>query len=416
METSEKIGNLKSRMEKNLKECILPFWSENLLDETNGGFYGRVQAGRVPDLQSPKSVVLNCRMLWTFTQSWKILGEEQYKDLARRAYDYVCDNFWDDTYGGVYWMVTCTGNLSEPEKRTYGQAFLIYSMAEYYQVFGDAHALELAMKTLRHLNNHMKYSNGGYADSATRDWLRDDWVNIWVKNKMGAPKLLNSNMHLFEAVLALAKVHPDSYVISSLKEQLVFLLETAVDYDMQHLKAGMKEDGTRLDEEINFGHDCECCYLMIEAAKLLKDAALLEKTQNVVDGIMERVYKEGIDPENGGLYYMADHVNGDLNRSKIWWVQAEGITAFFDSYQRSGEERYLDAAISIWDYVEANMVNYKDGDWYCVGKNRKADETLQMQQNELACVFTNTEMAGKGKCPYHNSRACFEIMKRAEQY
>ena len=45
--------------------------------------------------------------------------------------------------------------------------------------------------------------------------------------------------------------------------------------------------------------------------------------------------------------------------TRVWWVQAEGITAFIDRYQRTEDRTYLDAAGSIWDYVEATMINKK---------------------------------------------------------
>lgn len=147
MENHEKIQDLRDRMEKNLRQCILPFWRDYMPDDIHGGFYGRVDGNRIPDLSSPKSVVLNCRMLWTYSRAYSFYGNERDRELACRAYDYICKYFWDEVYEGVYWMVTCKGEPSEPEKRTYGQAFLIYSMSEYYRVFREPRARELAMKT-----------------------------------------------------------------------------------------------------------------------------------------------------------------------------------------------------------------------------------------------------------------------------
>lgn len=416
MNNHEKIRNLRDRMEENLCQCILPFWREYMQDDVHGGFYGRVDGKRRPDLQSPKSVVLNCRMLWTYSRAWKLYGNARDMELAGRAYDCIRTCFWDPVYKGVFWMTTCKGEPSEPEKRTYGQAFLIYAMTEYYRVFQEPEAIEMAMETFYLVEDRLKLKSGGYADSAARDWRKDDWVNFWVKNRGGAAKLLNSNMHLFEAILLLAEVTGEPDVIQALKEELEFLLHTAVDPELGHLKAGMAEDGARLDGEVNFGHDCECSYLMMEAAEFLKDEELLKETEKAVAFMMDRVYEEGLDPVNGGMYYIVDYLTKEVNRSKIWWVQAEGITAFFDRFQRTGKEKYLDAAISIWNYVESCMVNRELGEWYSVGKNLKAEAGLQEQEEALSAVFTNDEMAGKGKCPYHNSRVCFEIMERAEAW
>lgn len=412
MDELQIIQNMKREMERNLTECILPFWREYVPDDVHGGFYGKVNGNREPDLASPKSVVLNCRILWTFSRAYEKFRDERDKVLAQRAFDYILRYFWDDSYQGVYWMVTCKGEPAEMEKRTYGQAFFIYSMAEYYRVFADPKALEFARKTYDLVRKYLKLADGGYADSATRDWILDEWVNVWVKNRMGAPKLLNSNMHLFEALLALAEVTNDLEIMESLRDQLLFLLDTAADETIGHMKAAMAADGSRLDGEINYGHDCECAYLILEAARLFQEAPLLQKAETVVNQMMEQVYKAGLDPVNGGMYYIADARTGEVNRSKIWWVQAEGVTAFFDAWQRTGNENYLKASVSIWNYIKQNLINQELGEWYSVGKNRRSDASLLEEESALKVVFTNDEMAGKGKCPYHNSRVCFEIMSR----
>lgn len=296
MTEREMLQDLKLRMERNLQTGILPFWREYLTDSVHGGFYGRVDGAREPDLQSPKSVVLNCRLLWMFSRAYEIFGNKQDRELAKRAYDYICRYFWDECYKGVYWMVTAEGKPSEPEKRTYGQAFFIYSLAEYYRVFKEEKALELAMQVFWLTEEKLKLPDGGYADSAARDWLRDDWVNFWVKNRTGARKLLNSNMHLFEAILSLAEAAKEPKVWQSLESELEFLIKVAIDPENGHMKAAMAEDGSRLDNEINFGHDCECSYLMMQAAELLQKKELYQKTESVVNRMMESVYEEGLDP------------------------------------------------------------------------------------------------------------------------
>lgn len=416
MTDTKKTAQLRAEVKDNLMKVILPFWKNNLKDEIHGGFYGKVDGNMIPDLKAPKSVVLNCRLLWTYTRAWKMLDDNECGELARRAFEYIRDKFWDPVYKGAYWMLTADGEAGEAEKRAYGQAFLIYSMAEYYRASGDEQAKALAMETLELMNHHLLLPKGGYADSATRDWQRDEWVNIWVKNRNGDAMLLNSNMHFFEAILSLAEATGDERVIASLRRQLEFILDTVVDHDLHHLKAGMDENGDRTDDEINFGHDAECSYLLVQAAELIGDNGLVEKAKRTAVEIVNQIYEEGMDKTNGGVYYVASCRTGEINRSKIWWVEAEAVTAFFNCYQLTGQEKYLDAAISVWEYIKQNMVNHENGDWYAVGKNQFTDSQLQKQEKSLIKVFSNGEMAGKGKCPYHNSRMCYEIMERTTQY
>lgn len=413
MTTREKLLDLQSRMQKNVRENILPFWLTHMVDDEHGGFYGTVDDDLKPVKDAPKAIVLNCRMLWTFSHAYRVLGDEQCAALAKRAFEYVRDRFWDPTFGGVYWMLNYEGIALELEKRTYGQAFVIYSMAEYYMAFGDEEALRLAMEAFRLVNAHVRYDNGGYADSVQRDWTRDFWVWKWVMNPLGAPKLLNSHLHLFEATITLYEATKDDEVGSVLRDFLNFLLTVATDHSLHHLKAGMDEAGNRIDNEISFGHDSECSYLLVQAAQLLGDSELLARAQNAALDIMDHVMAEGMDPDYGGLFNEKDAVSGYVDKCKVWWVQAEGITAFMNCYQITGREAYLDAARNIWDYTEKYVVDNEKGEWLAVGcEPGRSPETIQSGLNVTKMCAGK---ASKPKCPYHNSRTCFEIMRRVDE-
>lgn len=413
MTTKEKMIDLRNRMENCVRENILPFWCDYMIDEENGGFYGKVNKDHTPDKTYPKAIVLNTRMLWAFTMAYEKFGDEKYKVLAKRAFEYIRDHFWDKEYGGVYWMLNYKGVPTEIEKRTYGQAFIVYSMAEYYNAFKDPEALEMAMTTFKLVQDHVKFDNGGYADSVARDWQFDPWVITWMMNKDGAMKLLNSHLHMFEATMTLYDATGDEYVKKVLREFLEFLLDVAVEKETHHLKAGMDRDGNRIDGEINYGHDAECCYLMTWSARLIGDPELIKKADAAALDIMDHVLAEGIDPINGGLYSDIDIRTGHLVKNKIWWTQCEGITSFFNCYQITGDEKYLDAAISIWDYTEKNVVD-PTGEWYAKGFNAVMDDEWK-KQDQAFNAFMGNEKASKAKCPYHNSRTCFEIMKRVDE-
>ena len=412
MGKKEKMLDLKARMEKNLRENILPFWVNYSVDEEKGGFYGRVFADHSPDRNYPKSVVLNTRILWAFSMAYEVFGDEIYAKLAHRAFDYICEHFWDEAFNGVFWMLTSSGIPTEVEKRTYGQAFIVYSLAEYYNAFKNEKALDMAMKTFRLIQDNVKIENGGYLDSVARDWQQDASILLWGYNSGRAPLLLNSHLHMFEATMTLYDATRDDYVKNALKGFLEFLIDVCVEKESHHLKAGMDRDGNRVDHEINYGHDAECCYLMTWSARLIGDEALIKRADAAALDIMEHVLDEGIDPVNGGLYQEIHTATGEQNRSKIWWVQAEGITSFFNCFQITGDEKFLDAAINIWDYTENNIV-IPSGEWLGVGKNNVMDYGWRVK--DAARAGGNKEKANKSKCPYHNSRTCFEIMKRVNE-
>ena len=411
MTQKEKIIDLKTRMEKNLRENILPFWVNYTVDDEKGGFYGRVFSDHSPDKDYAKAIVLNARILWTFTMAYEVFGDEIYAKLAKRAFNYISERFWDKEFGGAYWMLNSEGIPIETEKRTYGQAFIVYSMAEYYNAFKDANALDMAMKTFKLVQDCAAFDNGGYLDSVGRDWVYDEGLLLWRMNHGGAPKLLNSHLHMFEATMTLYDATRDGYVKDVLRKFLEFLLDVCVEPESHHLKAGMDEEGRRVDHEINYGHDAECCYLMTWSARLVGKEDLRVRADAAALDIMDHVLDEAIDPVNGGMFGEINTATGVQNRSKIWWTQAEGITSFFNCYQLTGDEKYLDAALNIWNYTEENVVD-PTGEWFAIGKNKIMDYAWRAG-DAARTGAANKEKANKSKCPYHNARTCFEIMKRA---
>lgn len=90
-----------------------------------------------------------------------------------------------------------------------------------------------------------------------------------------------------------------------------------------------------------------------------------------------------------------------IDRSKIWWVEAETVVGFFNAYQKTKEEKYLDAAIKTWEFIKEHLVD-----------RRKNSEWLWKVNEDLEAV--NMPIVEQWKCPYHNGRMCLEIIKRVD--
>ena len=89
---------------------ILPFWINFMVDDENGGFYGRMDGHDRLLKDASKGAVLNARLLWTFSAAYRLLKTPVYLEMAKRAYNYICKYFIDPVYGGVYWELDCKGN------------------------------------------------------------------------------------------------------------------------------------------------------------------------------------------------------------------------------------------------------------------------------------------------------------------
>jgi mannobiose 2-epimerase len=114
--------------------------------------------------------------------------------------------------------------------------------------------------------------------------------------------------------------------------------------------------------------------------------------------LADTVLKEGLDP-TGGVFYLADPA-GTVDREKEWWTQAEAIVGFLNAYQETARPDFLAAAWDTWIFIKTHMLDHDHGEWY-----RRVDPDGTPQPHH--------EIVGPWKCPYHNGRACLEVMRRA---
>jgi cellobiose epimerase len=137
---------LKNELQQELL-AILNYWIQHAIDDQQGGFYGRLDNDNIRYADAPKGCVLNARILWTFAAAHRLTGDEQYAAIARRAFEYIHQNFIDREYGGVYWSVTPAGEPLDTKKQIYAQAFVVYACSEYYRALSDEPAKHRSLQS-----------------------------------------------------------------------------------------------------------------------------------------------------------------------------------------------------------------------------------------------------------------------------
>ena len=95
------VAVLREEMQDVVENNILRFWLDKMVDNENGGFYGRIDADEVLQPEAEKGAILNARILWSFSAAYRVLGNPEYLEAATRAKDYIIDHFIDKEYGGV---------------------------------------------------------------------------------------------------------------------------------------------------------------------------------------------------------------------------------------------------------------------------------------------------------------------------
>jgi mannose/cellobiose epimerase-like protein (N-acyl-D-glucosamine 2-epimerase family) len=70
----EKFAALRPVLLKSLEQDILRFWTEKAIDTVNGGFYGHIDHLSKPHPEAGKGVILNTRILWTYSAAASFLN------------------------------------------------------------------------------------------------------------------------------------------------------------------------------------------------------------------------------------------------------------------------------------------------------------------------------------------------------
>ena len=431
---------MKKEMQDVLEKNILHFWMTQMVDEENGGFYGRMDNSGTVHPEAEKGAILNARILWAFSAAHRALGKldnlenldrldsPDYASMARRAYEYFVSHFIDWEYGGVYWSLDSKGQPLDTKKQFYAIGFAIYGLSEYARATGDREALDYALQLFDCIEEHaFDHKYNGYIEACTREWgeIADMRLSELDANY---PKSQNTHLHIIEPytnllrclkelhaqescdyVPVLGSVLPIGISVpvetmvrveGALRNLIDIFTDRILNPETHHLDLFFEMDWTRGAGHLeSYGHDIECSWLMHEAALVLGDPQVLAKVEPIVREVAEASEK-GLRPD-GSMIHEANLDTGHQDDDLHWWVQAENVVGWYNIYQHFGDEEALEKAFRCWTYIKQNLIDEQHGEWYW---SRHADGSLN----------TTDDKAGFWKCPYHNSRMCLEVIERVK--
>lgn len=389
-------GLVKNAWQEEL-HAVIAWWESTMVDYENGGFYGRVDAYNRLHPQADKGVILNTRVLWSFSLMTRMYGRSSYQSLAERAYEYLATYFRDKDFGGVYWMLEAKGRVVSDRKQVYAQAFAIYSLAEFYRVTFDRSVLAWAREIFDLLDHHSRDpEHGGYLEAFSRDWSPISDLRLSNKDKNEA-KTMNTHLHILEAYTNLYRVAPDPLVGDRVRDLIHIFLDKFIHQETGHLTLFFTEAWEPRSDEISYGHDIEASWLMCEAAEVLGDVELYEKCVDITRKIGFSTLN-GQD-EDGGIVNEGGPI-GLTNTDKDWWPQFEAMVGWTNAWQVSGEPRFREAALEVWKFTRAHHKDPEHGEWHwCLNR----DGTPNYKEDK----------AGPWKSPYHSIRALHEVSRRS---
>ncbi|WP_295713276.1 AGE family epimerase/isomerase [Mucilaginibacter sp.] len=388
--------NYKTELSSELSN-IIAYWQKYTPDEVNGGFLGKIDNDNHVTPDAPKGSVLNARILWSFSAACNLKPDEASLEMANRAYAYINAHFIDEEFGGVYWSVDDKGNMLDTKKQVYASAFTLYALSEYYMASGLAVVKDQAI-ALYHLLVDKSYDQHqtGYMEAFARDWQPINDLRLSAKDA-NEKKTMNTHLHVLEAYTNLYRIWPNNELKKQIETLIDDFCDHFIDAETHHLVLFFDEDWNRKSDMISYGHDIEATWLLLEAAEVIADQSKVEQIKKICLAIADATVT-GLDTD-GGLWYEYEPANSHLIKEKHWWVQAEAMVGFYNAWQISGDQKYLDLCINNWIFVKTKILDKQNGEWFW---GIKDDGSIMPSEDKV----------GLWKCPYHNSRACIEIIKR----
>ena len=115
--------------------------------------------------------------------------------------------------------------------------------------------------------------------------------------------------------------------------------------------------------------------------------------------MVDAVLEHGVAPD-GSIYL--ERKDGVLDKSRYSWTQAEAVIGFLNAYEFTGEQRYLNAAMKNWRYIQTDLIDKVDGGWF-------------FAVNEAGEPLKTCNKVGPWEGPYHIARACMETVTRLDR-
>ena len=381
-----------TEIKEHLVNDLIPFW-QGLKDEENGGFYGYLSYDLKLDKKAVKGCILNSRILWFFSNAYMVLGDPSLLESAAYAYQFLKEHCVDDEFGGVFWSLTYDGKPEDTTKHTYNQAFSIYALASYYDASKNPEALEIAWKLYDLVESKCK-DEYGYLEAFTRSFEPEENDKL-SENGVIAEKTMITLLHVFEAYTELYRVTKEEKVAKQIRFMMDIIKDKVFNKEIGRQEVFFDRTWNTLIDLYSYGHDIETAWLVDRGLEVLDDEAYTNMLSPITKIITENIYNRAYIDHS----LVNESENGVVDTTRVWWVQAEAVVGFLNGYQKQGDKKFLDASVDIWNYIKKYFIDKRNGsEWFwSVKEDHTPDEKPIVEP---------------WKCPYHNGRMCFEVLRR----
>ncbi|MGB2959421.1 MAG: AGE family epimerase/isomerase [Bacteroidota bacterium] len=416
MPSQSEVHSILEKSNEYLTGTLLPFWIEHSPDPGAGGFLTYFDKNGTRTGETIKTFLMQIRMLYTMSSAHRAgYGDGRCAKLARMGADFILDKYWDEEYGGWYWIADRSGNPTNTSKVGYGQCFGLYAFSEYALATGDERGRRAAEQTYAAICQNMSDTkNGGYFELMQRDWQPERPGRYG-----GDRKSMDVHMHMMEALTTFYEMtgHPthrrrlleiiDILIHRMLRPEsrtgyMQFTLEfeplAAILFAFTWGRDAEPDDGVARPLSLtSYGHNVEFVWLLLHAADVLEQSR--ETYAEVARKNVDHCLKYGIDYEYGGVYVEGPDNAPPTSTEKQFWQQGEILVGMLDAYLLFGDEKYWTAFRKVYDFLFEKFINMEaGGEWF-----ERLDRKGKTIDDSLAHAW---------KISYHSVRSMVQINKR----
>ena len=211
-----------------------------------------------------------------------------------------------------------------------------------------------------------------------------------------AQRTMNTLLHVLEAYAEFYRAVPDERIRQAGVKCLERFLKVMYNQPERRLEVFYAKDYRSLLDMQSYGLAIEASWLMWDAVEALipesERAPYRDMCLTLAEATCERAFTDhGMENEI---------VEGEVEHTRVWWVQAETILGFNEAHKLTGDPVWMERLAQQWEYIKNVISDPREGsEWYW-----STDENG---------VPTAKPIVEEWKCPYHNGRMCLRMIENA---
>ncbi|NQT62512.1 MAG: AGE family epimerase/isomerase [Candidatus Marinimicrobia bacterium] len=367
------------------------FWM-NTLDETRGGYYTNIdrEGDVITSWGTNKNLLTQTRNAYGFTRAYMMTGHDQYREYARAGLDFMYEHAWDAVNGGWYSQMDIDGNVQGATngRSAFDEHYALLGPSAAFEAFGDSTDLNMLLQGYSHLEDI-------YWDD------RDDFHGYYDWATYNGSATYNKS---FNATVDAITTHLLSLYLQTGSQIYLDRMHEISEEIIEHLVGSMPSQAVGFVEEFDANWNWDNGETMTIMGHVLKSAWCLIRVYQIdplpeyleaAEALMADVLNNGYDHDLGGPYKDYNRTTGGMlmwgnpDTAKAWWQMEQAVTAGFQLYSVTADDRYIEVADETLHFFMQHFVDHTYGDVY-ENRTRYGDETWGLNKG------------GSGKAAYHS--------------